>query len=98
MKYLLPVVAILLFSCGESKEELREQIAERDALIVKQKREINDLEMQVQELQEKLENISYSASDIQDAIDNARSNFYNSDDLDDAESGVDDINSELDEY
>lgn len=89
MKYLLPTIALLLFSCGESKEDLRKQIAERDA-------RIEELEGQVQELQEKLENIKSSASCIQDAIDNARSNRYNDGDLDDAEDELDNINSESD--
>ena len=85
----------LMLSCGESKDELRQQIAEREAIIVRQKREISDLEDQVQELQDKLQQINEYASNAQSAIDNMR-DYVDSYDLDDAESELDNIYDESD--
>lgn len=92
--YLLLPATFLMLSCGESKEELRMQIAERDAIIVRQRQEISDLEDQVQELEDKIYQINEYASNAQDAIDNARYSSYRYEDLDDA---ADEINNIYDE-
>ena len=83
-----------MLSCGDSKEELRMQIAEREAIIVRQRQEISDLEDQVQELKDKIHQINEYASNAQDAIDNARYSSYRYEDRDDAE---DEINKIYDE-
>lgn len=89
--YLLLPATILMLSCGDSKEELRMQIAERDAIIVRQRQEISDLEDQVQELEDKIYQINEYASNAQDAIDNARYSSHHYEDLDDAEDEINNI-------
>ena len=76
----------LITSCGESKEELRQQIAEREAVITRQQQEISDLE-------DKLQQINEYASNAQSSIDNMR-DYVDSYDLDDAESEIDNIYNE----
>lgn len=73
------------------KEELRMQIAEREAIIVRQRQEISDLKDQVQELKDKIHQINEYASNAQDAIDNARYSSYRYEDLDDAEDEINNI-------
>lgn len=73
----------LMLSCGESKEELRQQIAEREAVITRQQQKISDLE-------DKLQQINEYASNAQSSIDNMR-DYVDSYDLDDAESELDNI-------
>lgn len=75
-----------MLSCGESKEELRQQIAEREAVITRQQQEISDLE-------DKLQQINEYASNAQSSIDNMR-DYVDSYDLDDAESEIDNIYNE----
>lgn len=75
-----------MLSCGESKEELRQQIAEREAVITRQQQEISDLE-------DKLQQINEYASNAQSSIDNMR-DYVDSYDLDDAESKIDNIYNE----
>lgn len=75
-----------MLSCGESKEELRQQIAEREAVITRQQQEILDLE-------DKLQQINEYASNAQSSIDNMR-DYVDSYDLDDAESEIDNIYNE----
>ena len=75
-----------MLSCGESKEELRQQIAEREAVITRQQQEISDLE-------DKLQQINEYASNAQSSIDNMR-DYVDSYDLDDAESEIDNVNNE----
>ena len=55
--YILIPATILVLSCGDSKEELRMQIVERDAIVVRQRQEISDLEDKVQELEDEINNI-----------------------------------------
>ena len=92
--YILIPATILVLSCGDSKEELRMQIAERDAIVVRQRQEISDLEDKVQELEDKIHQINEYASNAQDAIDNARYRSYRYEDIDDA---ADEINNIYDE-
>lgn len=89
--YILIPATILVLSCGDSKEELRMQIAERDAIVVRQRQEISDLEDKVQELEDKIYQINEYASNAQDAIDNARYSSYRYEDLDDAEDEINNI-------
>lgn len=90
-KDLIPLLVLLFASClmlsyGESKEELRQQIAEREAVITRQQQEISDLE-------DKLQQINEYASNAQSSIDNMR-DYVDSYDLDDAESEIDNIYNE----
>lgn len=55
--YILIPATILVLSYGDSKEELRMQIAERDAIVVRQRQEISDLEDKVQELEDEINSI-----------------------------------------
>ena len=61
---ILLYASCLITSCGESKEELRQQIAEREAVITRQQQEISDME----DMRDYVD--SYDLDDTENEIDN----------------------------
>lgn len=82
------LLAFIFCSCGDSKEELYDEISDLQNQVSELQEQISERDERIEELEERLSNIQTYASEAQYAIDNLRVFGNSYDEMDNVEDAV----------